>query len=253
MRCNVFASRNMKELLRDPVSYIFCLAFPIFMLLMFSVINSSIPAEAHMDIFKVDHLASGIVFFAFTFVMLFASLEVSKDKTSSFLTRLFASPMTAFDFIVGYTLPLLAIALGQCVITFVTSAIIGIFTGITFNFANVLLSTVTLIPSAVMFIGFGILFGSILSDKSAPPISSILITVSAILGGIWMDIDKMGGALKSVCKVLPFYHGVRAARSAVLGNYSDITSSLIIISVYAVVVYLLAVFAFYKKMQSDNK
>jgi len=251
MRAMVFASRNTKELLRDPVSYIFCLGLPILMLIVMSIINSSMPAEANMSIFNIDHLASGIAVFSFSFVMLFGCLQISKDRSSSLLIRLYVSPMKAFDFIKGYMMPLLLISLGQCVITFTASAIIGLNTGVSLNLANILLSIVTLIPSAFLFISFGLLFGSLFSDKSAPPVSSIVITLSGLLGGIWMDIDMVGGIMKKIGMVLPFYHGVQASRAAVLGNYSDILLPLIIVTGYAIIIFTIAVLVFKKKMQSE--
>lgn len=253
MKYNIFAGRNIKELLRDPISYIFCIGLPILMLFMMSIVNSSIPKEANMEIFNINYLASGITVFGFSFVMLFACLLVSKDRTTTFLSRLYTSPMKASDYILGYTLPLLIIALFQAIVTFSISAIIGIFTGVTFNILNVLLSFVTLIPTAVLFIGFGILFGSLFNDKSAPPVSSMIITVAALLGGIWMDVNIMNDAFKTVCKVLPFYHAVNASRSAVLGNFEDIWTSFLIVSAYALCIFILAVVVFKKKMQSDAK
>ena len=43
MRLTVFASRNGKELLRDPLSYLFCLGLPLMMLILMTIINGSIP------------------------------------------------------------------------------------------------------------------------------------------------------------------------------------------------------------------
>ena len=45
MRAMTFASRNIKEILRDPLSYIFCLGLPIVMLIVMTIVDSSIPAS----------------------------------------------------------------------------------------------------------------------------------------------------------------------------------------------------------------
>lgn len=241
----------MKELLRDPLSYIFCLGLPVLMLVIMTLVNSNIPSEAQMTIFNIENLGPGIAIFSFSFVMLFACLQVSKDRYSSFLIRLYASPMTAFDFIAGYTLPLLLIALGQVVITFAVSSLIGLTTGTTFSLFNMLISALTLVPAVVLFIGFGLLFGSLFNDKVAPPISSIVITLASIMGGIWMDVNMLGGTLKSICTIFPFYHATQAARAALSGNYSDILTPLMITGIYAIVIYAVAVLVFKRKMQSD--
>lgn len=253
MRERVFAMRNTKELLRDVISYIFMLGLPLLLLLMMTLINSAIPKEANMTVFNIDKLSVGIVVFSFTFIMLFSCLQVSKDRSSSFLIRLYSSPMTAFDFIAGYTLPLLFVGFCQAIITFLASVIIGLFTDVSFNFVNILFSIVTMIPAEFLFIGIGILFGTIFNDKVAPPMSSLVITVASLLGGIWMDVDALGGPLLKICQVLPFYHAVRAGRAALSGNYSDIMQSFIIVTVYALVFYVLAVLVFNSKMKSDLK
>lgn len=253
MRGFVFAKRTAKEILRDPLTFIFCLGFPLVMLVIMTIVNESIPPEAGMKIFQMPYLAPGIVMFGFTFIMLFACLQVSKDRSTAFLVRLYASPMKSGDFIVGYTLPILAIAVLQSIITFVAAIVIGVVVGETLAIGNVLLSVLVSIPSAIMFLSFGLLFGTILNDKAAPGICSILITAASMLGGIWMDVDALGGMLQKICHALPFYQGVSAARMAVLGEYVKLGKPFSITVVYAIAVYLLSVWALKSRMQRDIK
>ena len=253
MRSIVFCNRTMKEFLRDPLSYIFCLGFPLVMLFTMTIVDQSIPKESGMQLFHIQSLAPGIATFGLTFVMLFTCLQVSKDRTSAFLTRLYASPMRAVDFIGGYTMPLMIISILQIAIAFIASMIIGIFSDYTFQIMNVLLCILVLLPSALMFIAFGLFFGTLLNDKAAPGICSIIITAASILGGIWMDVDSATGTFKSVCHSLPFYHGVSAARMAMQGNYSEMWKPLAIIFVYAIAIFIISAFLFRRKMQSDLK
>ena len=251
MRLTVFASRNGKELLRDPLSYLFCLGLPLMMLILMTIINGSIPEEAHMVIFRIDYLAPAITVFSFAFVMLSAALQVSKDRSTAFLARLYASPMRAADYLLGYTLPLLAIALGQCVVTYGTAAVIALVQGIALPPLGLLLSLLPLFPAAVLYLGFGLLFGTLLGEKAAPTLSSMVITLSCIMGGIFMDIDALGGTLKTICRIFPFYHAVRSSRAAVLGEYEDLWLSLLITALFAAAVYGAAVLVFRRKMRSD--
>lgn len=250
-RTIVFAGRNAKELLRDPISYIFCLGFPLVMLVIMTVLNESIPAQAAMVIFRIDHLSSGIAVFGLTFVMLFTCLQVAKDRNSAFLLRLYASPMTAAEFIAGYTLPILMIAVLQSMITYASSVIVGMVTGYSFASGRLLLAMLALLPADFLFIGFGLLFGTLFNEKAAPGFCSVLISLSAILGGIWMDVGSLSGGLKQICEALPFYHAVEAARDAVRGNTGKIGSHLLVVAAYAVVVSGLSVFVFAKKRQQD--
>ncbi len=251
MRITAFAGRNLKEILRDPLSYVFCLGFPVVMLVLMTIINKSIPPEANMTVFRIDNLCAGVTVFGLTFLMLMAALLSSKDRSTSFLTRLYASPMTAADFIGGYYLPLMLLAIIQCIVTFGVSLIIAAVSDVSLNIGNVLLAVVTLIPSMILFIGFGLLFGSKFSDKAAPGLCSIIISAASILGGIWMDVEAIGGAIKTVCNILPFYHSVKAARLAVSGNAGDCGVDLLVVLAYTVVVVIASILAFNANMKKD--
>ncbi|MGN0642229.1 MAG: ABC transporter permease [Huintestinicola sp.] len=248
MRTLIFSKRNIKELIRDPLSYVFCLGFPVIMLLIMTVINKSIPPQANMTVFRIDNLSAGIAVFGLTFIMLFAALLVSKDRTSAFLTRLYSTPMTSVDFIAGYYIPLIILAAAQCIITFVCSLIIAANENISIDPLNVLASIGVLMPSAVMFIGFGLIFGTLFSDKAAPGLCSIIISAAAILGGVWMDVRAMGGGFEKVCTVLPFLHSVETARGALHGTLGDNSSGLIILAVYTAASVILSILVFRRNM-----
>lgn len=253
MRAVIYGKRTIKELLRDPLSYIFCLGFPMVMLMIMTMVYNSLPEEAGVAIFRIDNLAPGVAVFGLTFVMLFTSLQVSKDRTTSFMTRLYASPMKPADFILGYTVPVIILSIAQQFITFAAAIIIGKITGVNLSLSGMLLCILVLLPSAFMYIGFGILFGTLLSDKSAPGICSIIITGAGMLGGIWMPVEMMGGTFLKVCELLPFLPGVSVARSTFLGDYNNFLKFLVEILVYGVVLYFLAIIIFRRKMKSDQK
>lgn len=249
MRIIAFAERNIKELLRDPLSYVFCLAFPIVMLIIMTIVNNSIPPEAKMTIFRIDNLSAGTAVFGLTFLMLLSTLLTSKDRSSSFLMRLYASPMTSVDFIAGYYVPLFILAVLQCVITFGASMIIAVTQDTAISIGGVLLAIASLIPTMLLFIGFGVFFGGKFSENAAPGLCSVIISAASILGGIWMDIDGIGGGFATVCKVLPFYHSVTIARHAVDGTISECGTSMLIVLAYMAVVTVLAVLGFRKNMK----
>lgn len=251
-RTFAFSSRNIKELLRDPLSYIFCLGFPLVMLVIMSIVNQSIPAEANMTIFNIENLSAGIAMFGLSFVMLFTCLTVSKDRSGAFLTRLYASPMRSADFIAGYMLPVLVLALSQLVISFAASLIAAAVLGEdTMNIGGVLLAIACLLPVAIFFIAAGLLFGSLFNEKAAPGLCSIIISLATILGGVFFDAESAGGIMLDVCNALPFFHAVKAARLAVAMQLDDIGIHLLITAAYAAVFTVLASVIFRSKMRAD--
>ena len=252
-RMLAFADRNRKEILRDTLSYIFCIAFPLAMLVIMTLVNTSIPKESGMTVFRIDNLSVGIAVFGQAFVMLFTALTVSKDRAGSFLVRMYATPMESSDFTMGYMLPMLVIALVQNLLIYLASLVISMITGPAINPLGLLASMITLIPSAVMFIGFGLLFGTLFSDKAAPGICSILISVSSFVGCIWFDADKTGGVMLTICKVLPFYYCTRSGRSAVRLDFGVNTwlVPFVIVLACAAALTVLASLVFRSRMKAD--
>lgn len=252
-RIKAFASRNIKEILREPLSYIFCLGFPLVMLIIMTFVNISIPKESGMTIFRIDNLYGGISVFGQTFIMLFTAITVSKDRAGAFLVRMYASPMKTTDFTAGYIIPMTVLSLIQNIITGIFSLVISLITKTEINICGMIISFIVLISSAVMFIGFGLLFGSVCNDKSAPAVSSIIISLSSFLGGIWFDSEMTGGAMLKICKCLPFFYCTKSARSATAMNFGkdEFIMPLIIITVCAVVINIIASYSFSTKMKAD--
>ncbi len=250
-RVSAFSVRIAKELLRDPLSYIFCLAFPLVMLVVMSLINESIPPQAGVTTFRIDNLAGGIAVFGLTFVMLFTCLSISKDRSSAFLTRLYATPMTPGGFIAGYLLPVLVLAVIQTIITFAAGFVVSLISGIELNVLGLLLAIVMSIPTGVLMTGFGLLFGSLFNEKAAPGLCSIVISLSSFLGGIFFDPDSTGGILLTICKALPFYHAVKCARLVCALDFDGFWGHFGITVLWAVVVTVAAAIVFRNKMKAD--
>ena len=70
MRAAAFAKRNLKELLRDPLTLFFGLGFPLVLLVLMNVIQRNVPVH----IFELETLAPGIALFGLTFLALFSGL-----------------------------------------------------------------------------------------------------------------------------------------------------------------------------------
>lgn len=243
MRSITFSLRNAKEIIRDPLSIIFGVGFPVVLMLLLS----SFQAKAPGNIFQIERLAPGIAVFGLSFISLFSGLLIAGDRTSSFLTRLFSSPMKPSDFIFGYVIPLIPIAISQIIICFLTAFLLGMQQGL-----NVLVAVIVLIPASLVFIGIGLLAGSIFNDKQVGPIcGGLLINVAAWLSDTWFDLSLVGGAFEKIAYSLPFAHAVEATRASISMNYSEIFPHLWWVIGYAVVIMFFAVIDFKKKIEGN--
>ena len=248
MKTLVFASRNTKEILRDILTLLFGIVFPIVLLVLLSIINSSIPAEAGMSLFEISNLVPGVSVFGLSFISLFTAMLVSKDRCTSFILRLFTSPLKPAEYILGYTIPLIPMSIVQTIVCYVAAFAFGLeYT------ANIFLAVIVNIPVAILFISIGLLCGTVFNDKMVGGICGALLTnLSAWLSGTWFDLELVGGAFEMVANLLPFIHAVNAGRAALSGNYSEIMPHLIWVIGYALVITVIAVVLFNRKMKQDK-
>lgn len=140
MKMLTFSSRTAKEILRDPVNLGFGLGFPVVLILLLSAIQANVP----VSLFEIEKLAPGMTIFGLSFMTLFSATLIAKDRESALLQRLYTTPLTAADFILGYTLPILPVALAQAAVCFITAFILGMDITI-----NVLWAVLILIPASV--------------------------------------------------------------------------------------------------------
>lgn len=243
MKMLAFANRNAKEILRDPLNLAFGLGFPIILLLLLSAIQSNVP----VPLFEISHLTPGIAVFGLSFMTLFSATIIAKDRSSSFLQRLYTTPLSARDFIIGYTLPSLPIAVAQTVVCYLVALMLGlVFT------VNILLSVICIIPVALLFIALGLLCGSVFSDKQVGGICGALLTnLAAWLSGTWFDLELVGGAFQKIAYALPFVHAVEMERAVLRGDYANLFPHLWWVLGYVVIVMVAAVLLFMRQMKNS--
>ncbi len=241
MRMWAFASRNTKELLRDPLNLAFLLGFPLVLLLLPSAIQANIP----VPLFEIQHLSPGVTVFGLSFVSLFTATIIAKDRGSALLQRLYTTPMTSGDFILGYTLPLIPISVGQCLVCYLAALLLGLPFSV-----NIFISTLMSIPVSLLYVAIGLLCGSILNDKQVGGVCGALLTnLSAWLSGIWFDLELVGGTFKKIAYALPFVHAVELQRSVLSG--AIVWSHLWWVLGYALVLLATAIFLFLRQMKKQ--
>ncbi|MBQ3042051.1 MAG: ABC transporter permease [Clostridia bacterium] len=243
MRMMTFAKRCTKEILRDPINLGLGLGFPLVLLLLLSAIQANIPAS----LFEIDTLTPGITVFGLSFMTLFSATLVAKDRESALLQRLYTTPLTGFDFILGYMLPFLPIALGQTVICYVVAIPLGLTLSV-----NIIYSVIGIIPMAVFNIALGLLCGSVLGVKQVSGICGALLTnVSAWLSGVWFDLNLVGGAFVKIANILPFVHAVEMEKALFSGDFGLATTHVLPIVLYSVAITVIAVFCFLRQMKKQ--
>lgn len=243
MRMLNFAKRNFKELTRDPISLVFEIVVPVFLLFIFQQIK--LPEE----VFRVENFTPGIIIFGLSFITLFTGALVAKDRSSSLLIRLNASPMKSSDYILGYIISLLPIILIQNILFFTTAILLGL------NFSvNIIFTVLTSLVISILFITLGILIGSLVSEKASGSIGSIVVQLVCFTSGMYFSKDLIGKGFAKICEILPFESVLNIIRAVLNNNFEMVsTRNIVVFSLYIVIVLILTIVVFKNKMVSDNK
>ena len=241
MRMMTFARRCAKEILRDPINLCFGLGFPLVLLLLLSTMQKSIP----VPLFEIDTLTPGITVFGLSFMTLFSATLIAKDRESALLQRLYTTPLTGLDFILGYMLPILPIALGQVVICYLFAIPLGLTVSV-----NILYAVLGILPMAIFNIALGLLCGSVLGVKQVGGICGALLTnLSAWFSGVWFDLNLVGGTFKKIANVLPFVHGAELEKALFAGEFRLAAAHLVPIVLYSAGITVVAVLCFLRQMK----
>lgn len=241
MKMLLLARRTSKEILRDPVNLGFGLAFPLVLLLLMTAIQHNIPVA----LYPLDMLTPGVCAFALTFLALFTAVLVAKDRSSSLLQRLYTAPLSPLDFIAGYELPMLPMGVAQGVVCYAAALALGLSWSV-----HILSALAGLIPVALLYVGIGLLCGSVLGEKQAGPLcGAVLANVSGWLSGVWFDLDLIGGAFRDMAYALPFVHAVDLEKAMLAGKYAAALPHLWWVLAYSAVIWAAAVALFLRQMK----
>ena len=243
MRTMTFAKRCAKEILRDPINIGFGLGFPLVLLLLLSALQANIP----VDLFEINTLTPGITVFGLAFMTLFSATLIAKDRESALLQRLYTTPLTGFDFIIGYMLPILPLAIAQSVVCYLFAIPLGLNVSV-----NIIYAIIGIIPMAIFNISLGLLCGSVLGVKQVGGICGALLTnLSAWLSGVWFDLNLVGGVFKKIAYLLPFVHATEMEKALFNGNFEVALTHLIPIALYSVLATVVAVWCFLRQMKKQ--
>ena len=243
MRMMTFAKRCTREILRDPINLGFGLGFPLVLLLLLSSLQANIP----VSLFEIDTLTPGITVFGLSFMTLFSATLIAKDRESALLQRLYTTPLAGVDFILGYMLPLLPIAVGQTVICYLFAIPLGLTVSV-----NILYAAIGILPMAIFNIALGLLCGSVLGVKQVGGICGALLTnLSAWLSGVWFDLELVGGFFEKAAGVLPFVHAAELEKALFVGNFELAASHILPILLYSILITAAAVFCFLRQMKKQ--
>jgi len=241
MRFAELAIRNFKEMLRDPMHMGLEIGIPAGFLVIFWSLGRSMGGESF---FTTAMLIPGIAVFGFTFLLMFSAMTLSRDRESALLSRLLTAPLKPRDFILSYSLPYIPMVVLQIAVCFGIGALLGLEMP-----GNAGLAFLALLVMGICSVELGMILGLLFNVNQSSAVGSVIITLVALLGGIWIDLEAIGGVFYSIGNALPFAHAIDAARDAMIGaGFSSIATDFYWVLGYTLVFFALGTFLFRWRM-----
>ena len=241
MRFVELAIRNFKEMLRDPISMGLEIGIPAGFLVIFWSLGRSIGDESFLT---TTMLVPGIAVFGFAFLLMFSAMMLARDREGALLSRLLTAPLKPRDFILSYSLPYIPMVILQIAVCFGIGALLGLE-----MLGNAGLVFLVLLVMGICCVELGMILGLLFNVNQVSAVGSTIITLVALLGGIWIDLEAIGGVFYGIGNALPFAHAIGAARDVMIGaGFSSIATDFYWVLGYTLLFSALGTFLFRWRM-----
>lgn len=246
-----FAKRTYREILRDPVSLIFGLAFPLVLLVVLQIICKNLVSNGMdvLDCYEIDKLMIGVSIYSFSFTSFYAGIRVSKDKNEGYIQRFYPSRLQLEDYILGYIAPLLLITFMQSICCVATSFILDTILGLDkLHFGpNYIILILMMIPCELIFICIGLMLGCSFKANESIGIFIGIILITVLTANIFFPAESFGSGYVIFCKILPFYPTVEAL-NCLINGITEAFPYYFVTIIYLFALMLLSVIIFKIKM-----
>lgn len=206
------------------------------------------PIHIETEISYVDFMGPGIIVFGLLILIPTSARTMVRDKEKGFLARLLTTPTRPVEFISGYLLCLVVIAIAQIIIFMVGAWSLGMDI-----VGSMWLAFLVFFFTGLCSIGIGMVVASLTrSENQAEPLCWLFAMPLAMLSGCWFSIELLPSYLRAVASAFPYAHTIAAARAVLIRGVGleAINTDMLFLVGWAVVVFLIGVILFRRSMRS---
>ncbi len=206
------------------------------------------PIHIETKITYADFMGPGIIVFGILILIPTSARIMVRDKEKGFLARLLTTPTKPVEFILGYSLCLVAIAIAQIIIFMVGAWSLGMAI-----VGSLWLAFLIFFLTGLCSIGIGMVVASLSkSENQAEPLCWLFSMPLAMLSGCWFSIEILPSYLRAIANAFPYAHTINAARAVLIrgAGLEAISSDFLFLVGWAVLVFLIGVILFRRSMRS---
>ena len=206
------------------------------------------PIHIETEITYIDFIAPGIIIFGLLILIPTSARMMVRDKEKGFLPRLLTTPARPLDFVSGYSLCLVAIAIGQIII-FIAAAwgfgmdIVG----------SLWLAFLIFFLVGLSSIGIGMVVASLSkSENQAEPLCWLFAMPLAMLSGCWFSTEMLPSYIRNVARAFPYAHAIDASRGVLIRGVGleAISYDFLFLVGWAMIIFIIGVLLFRRSMRS---
>jgi len=206
------------------------------------------PIHIETEITYVDFIGPGIIIFGLLILIPTSARTVVRDKEKGMLSRLLTTPTRPVDFILGYSLYLVVIAIAQIIIFMVAACLLGM--DIVGNFW---LAFLIFFLAGLCSIGVGMVVASLSkTEQQAEPLCWLISMPLAMLSGCWFSIEMMPQYLRGLAYAFPYAHAIDASRGILVRGVGmeAVSNDFLFLIGWAVIIFTIGIILFQRSMRS---
>jgi ABC-type multidrug transport system permease subunit len=242
MRFLGLASRNFKETYRDRLDIVLLFAIPIMLMIVFGVILRNMTFFVE-EISFIDFMAPGAIVFGLLILVSASARLMAMDKETGFLSRLMTTPARPSDFLLGYSLGLVAIVIVQIIIYIA----VGWGFGMKIAGSPWLLFLILFLTS-LNCIAIGMIVASLAKSKAQADNLSWLFILPVMLlsGAMFPPLEMMPSTVANIAYSFPFARAIDAARGVNIKGLGleALSNDLLFLAGFALVFFVIGVILF---------
>jgi len=206
------------------------------------------PIHIETEITYIDFIAPGIIIFGLLILIPTSARIIVHDKEKGFLSRLLTTPLRPVEFISGYSLCLVVIAIAQIIIFILVGWLLGMDI-----VGSIGLAFLVFLLTALCSIGIGMVVAALSkTENQAEPLCWIFAMPLAMLSGCWFSVEMLPSYLRNVAYAFPYAHAIDASKAVITRGVGIevVSSDVLFLAGWAVGVFAIGVILFRRSMRS---
>jgi len=206
------------------------------------------PIHIETEITYIDFIAPGIIIFGLLILIPTSARIIVHDKEKGFLSRLLTTPLRPVEFISGYSLCLVVVAIAQIIIFILVGWLLGMDI-----VGSIGLAFLVFLLTALCSIGIGMVVAALSkTENQAEPLCWIFAMPLAMLSGCWFSVEMLPSYLRNVAYAFPYAHAIDASKAVITRGVGMevVSSDVLFLAGWAVGVFAIGVILFRRSMRS---